>query len=263
MRSAATFTVLVLLLLTLAGCGNKDAAPGDGEPGAGPTEPTTASASTTPGPTPTPNDPADDREPFIAGAASSYAPSLDELPGDYRVNDGETYGLDSGGFITFGPFHTIDEGQLFVDTHQYINGYTVLYEPDGLLAGVLEGRYFITIWVHIFASFEDAAAAYELFDTQSKAQEGAEIVPILPLANQSGASGVISGTVGDSPTAAEYHRVVFRRGNLIAVVQTFGSAPLINVNPARFVAGIIDERAVGEREAEAPTPAPTSSATGF
>ncbi len=175
------------------------------------------------------------------------------------MNDGETYGLDSGGFITFGPFQTIEEGETFVERHPYVNGYTVLYEPDGLLAGVIEGRYFVTIWVHIFAGTDAPVAAYELFDTQSKARAEAEIVPILPIANQSGASGLVVGTVGNSTTAREYHRVVFRRGNLVAVVQTYGATPLINVNPARYLAGIIDERAVGDRPAEEPTPAPTST----
>ena len=258
MRVLATLTLLTLLGLGAVGCSSSNGAAESGDGGGSSATPD-RSETGEPKPTPAPNAPADAREPLLGGAASSYAPSLDELPGSFRVNDGGTYGLDSGGFITFGPFQTIEEGETFVERHPYVNGYTVLYEPDGLLAGVIEGRYFVTIWVHIFGSTDAAVAAYELFDTQSRARAEAEIVPIPPIANQSGASGLVVGTVGNSTTAGEYHRVVFRRGNLVAVVQTYGAAPLIDVTPARYLAGIIDERAVGDRPAEEPTPAPTST----
>jgi hypothetical protein len=41
------------------------------------------------------------------------------------------------------------------------------------------------------------------------------------------------------------------------MVLTYGGQPFLTINPARDIAVIIDERALGERDAIEPTPIPT------
>ena len=138
-----------------------------------------------------------------------------------------------------------------------MSGYQVLFEPDGLLAGVLEGRYYATILVHVFETPEGATAGYERYVSQTQSRDGTIREDAPSIGNQSSAWSIVLDTVGDSDVPAQFHQLIFRRGNLLAVVRTFGAEQYLTVNAGVTLAGIIDERALGDRPAEEPTPLPT------
>lgn len=237
-------TVLLMLGLVLLGAGTACGGDDDGNPGsnAGNTGP----------------------DPILSGPPAAYAPALDELPGVYDVNRSETYTLSPATFATLSgaPFTDTQAAQDFATEWGYQGGYTALFLPDGLLAGALQGRYYITVQVHQFSSTEGAKELFARFDEQGDNTRGSERERIDPVGNQSGAWSFLEGTVGTSEIVGVYHRVVFRRGNLVGVVLTYGGEPFMSVEQALAVARIIDERALGEREPVEPTPIarPTSPA---
>ena len=200
----------------------------------------------------------------LAGPPSAYAPALEDLEGLYEVNRSETYSLSQATFATLagGPFPDTKAAEDFAKEWGYQGGFTVLYQPDGLLAGVLQGRYFITVQVHQFSSTEGAKELFGKFNEQGDTTRGSERVKADPVGNQSGAWAFVQGTVGNSDTVGIYHRVVFRRGNIVGVVITYGGEPYMTIERALAVARIMDERATGVREAVEPTPIarPTSPA---
>jgi hypothetical protein len=139
----------------------------------------------------------------------------------------------------------------------YREGYQVALEPDGLLAGVLKGQYYVTQEIHLFDTAAGAEQAYQRFEQRYREAAGSEPAEATPLANQSSAWQLVRGTVADSEMVAVYHRFLFRRGNMVASVQTFGGQPFMRVDTARDIAVLIDERALGKRSSPEPTPAKT------
>lgn len=203
-------------------------------------------------------------EPVLAGPPSAYAPALEELEGLYEVNRSETYSLSQATFATLagGPFPDTKAAEDFAKEWGYQGGFTVLYQPDGLLAGVLQGRYYITVQVHQFSSTEGAKELFARFSEQGDTTRGSERMKADRVGNESGAWAFVQGTVGNSEMVGIYHRVVFRRGNIVGVVITYGGEPYMTIERALAVARIMDERATGGREAVEPTPIarPTSPA---
>lgn len=192
----------------------------------------------------------------LPGPASAYAPALDELDGLFEVNRSETYALSEASFATLagGAFPDTRAAQDFAEEWGYEGGFTVLYQPDGLLAGVLQGRYYITVQVHRFSSTEGAKELFAKLREQGDTARGSEPVRADTVGNQSGAWAFVQGTVGNSEMVGIYHRVVFRRGNIVGVVITYGGEPYMTIEPALAVARIMDERATGVRDAVEPTP---------
>lgn len=203
----------------------------------------------------------------LEGPPSAFAPALDELDelgGLYDVNRSETYTLSPATFATLagGPFPDTKAAEDFAKEWGYQGGFTVLYEPDGLLSGVLQGRYYVTVQVHQFSSTEGAKELFARFNEQGDSTRGSERVNAETVGNQSGAWAFVQGTVGPSEMVGIYHRVVFRRGNIVGVVITYGGEPFMTIERALAVARIMDERALGVRDAVEPTPIarPTSPA---
>jgi hypothetical protein len=54
--------------------------------------------------------------------------------------------------------------------------------------------------------------------------------------------------------AAELHRYLFRRGNLLAMVVTWGAEPFMDVTPVYQLAHVVDSKATGRTTAVEPTP---------
>ncbi|MCE7929606.1 MAG: hypothetical protein DYG91_14100 [Chloroflexi bacterium CFX7] len=197
-------------------------------------------------------------EPLLSGPAAKYAPAQAELTAAYKVAPNETYGmgLDTYAASTFFPGAT--EGKELATGWGFGEGYQVMLEPDGLLAGVLKGGYFVTAEVYLFHDQAGAKAAFDYYRSRYDSTAGSESAPAKGLANQSGGWQLIKGPVGTSSLVGVYHRFVFRRGNMLASVQTYGAQPFMTVDKARDIAVIIDERALGTRQATEPTPAGTT-----
>jgi hypothetical protein len=196
-------------------------------------------------------------EPVLSGPASRYDAELADLSGQYKVDPKDTYDYLLSSFAAQGPFKNETEGNELAKQWEIIDGFTAAYIPDGQLAGVLQGRYYVTAETFLFKQLSGASAAYEKFVDFYKSSADSVTEQAKQLGNQSAAFKLVRGTVGDTSTVAVYHRFVFRRGNMVGVVQTFGRDGVMSIAQARDIAITMDDRALGKRESKVPTPVPT------
>lgn len=196
-------------------------------------------------------------EPIVEGPASRFAPFVEDLPGDrFEVFPPETFGISAATFGLTGPFLSAQQGDTSARDWGYVEGYNLQYNPAGLLAGVLDGGYYVTIQVHLFETTAGAHSAFEAYREESTANDS-DAVSAAALGNESAAFSLVQGTVGNSDTVAVYHRFIFRRGNVVAVVQTYGADPFMTIDSARDIAVMIDDRVLGNTPAVEPTPIPS------
>ena len=240
--------------MIVAACG------GDGSPG-GVTPAVSGSATArpvgivpTPVVTPSTGGSADSRQPIVQGPSAKYAPSEEDLKGFYRASVPDTFSVNNEIFATIGPFLTPGEANESIKLWGFFEGWVVALQPEGLLSSVVKGAYYITSESFLFTTTEGAEKAYLTFEKFYKDTKGSEVQTTKALANQSSAFRLQKGKVGNTTIDAVYHSLIFRRGNLIAVVRTYGGAPFMTIDAAREVAVIMDARALGERATPLPTP---------
>ena len=189
--------------------------------------------------------------------ASRFSPAREELPGVYSVNVPETFTQNISTFASSYLFSSNQQGQDLGTKWRIIDGFKALYDPDGLAAGVAQGKYYISIEVYLFEVTSGAVDAYDYMDKLFSGRAGTDRQDAKGLGNKSAGYKIIQGTVGTSDIPQAYHRFMFRRGNVVAVVQTTGGAPTMTIDKARDIAVIIDDRILGKRDATEPTPIPT------
>jgi len=193
------------------------------------------------------------------GPASRFAPFTGELPGRYSVNVPETFAQNISTFASSYLFKSANEGADYARTWKIIDGYKVQFDPDGLAAGTVQGRYGVAIETYLFEDTTGSKAAYDYIAGVLTRTSGSVAQDAKQLANQSSGYQIIQGTVGTSDMVQVYHRFLFRRGNVVVSVQTVGGQPFMTIDKARDIAVIIDDRILGKREATTPTPIPTPS----
>jgi hypothetical protein len=199
-------------------------------------------------------------EPLLAGPASAYAPAEADLGGAFRAMAPEVLDLDLNSFIAYSKlFLNTKQGEDMGNQWGYKQGFKTAFEPDGQLAGVLQGRFYISVETYLFTTTEGAKAAFEFIDKFYAGVPGSTRQDAKGLGNQSSGWKIVSGTIGPSSVAAAYHRFVFRRGSMVATVQTLGAEPNMTIDQAREVAVIIDDRALAKRPSATPTPIPNQS----
>ncbi len=191
------------------------------------------------------------------GLASQYAPAVNEVPGRNDVNVPETFAANLSTFASSYLFTNNKEGEEKANEWKILDGYQVQYDPDGLQADLLRGRYYVRTEVYLFADVGGAKAAYDFMDKFHLARNGSQQVATKQLANQSNAFKVTGGTVGTSNEVMAFYRMLVRRGNVVYIVQVNGADKFISVDDARNVAIIVDDRILGNRPATVPTPIPT------
>jgi hypothetical protein len=192
----------------------------------------------------------------VEGPASKFAPFLDELGGSFEVYPPEVFALTASTWGLTGPFPGQD-GEAMAEQLGYVEGFQVQYNPEGLLAGVLQGRYYLVVQTHVFATPEGAEGAFAAYAETTGNTSGATPLEPRGLGNEWLAYELPKDTVGSSDTVAVFHRFVFRRGNVVAWVQTYGAQPFMTIDAAREVALMIDSRLLGNVEALEPTPIPS------
>jgi hypothetical protein len=243
------------LATALAACGDDDdagvtpVAPGG--------SPTVGSSVVIPTPvvTPSTGGSADTRQPLLQGPSAKYAPSEDDLKSFYRASVPDTYAVNNEIFETIGPFETPGEARESIKQWGFAEGWVVTLEPEGLLSAVVSrGSFYPSIETFLFTTPEGAEKAYLQFEKYYKSNPATALQTAKPLANQSSSYRLQKGKVGNTQMDAVYHRFLFRRGNMVAIVQTFGGVPFMTIDAARDLAVIMDARALGERPAPLPTP---------
>jgi|GEM_PF-4788641 len=185
--------------------------------------------------------------------------NIDELPPGYEVDQSSTFAMNLTTFASSYWFRNNREGEEKAREWGIINGFQVYYQPKGLFADVLRGIPYITIETYQFEDQAGARKAYAHLHNVLKNTPTSEPVEARPLANESAAYRIIQGTVGTSEQVAVYHRYIFRRGNTVVAVQTWGGDSYMNIDPARNIAAAIDDKLLGTRPAVEPTPLPTPS----
>lgn len=193
----------------------------------------------------------------VAGPASRYTPATNELPGNFSVDVPDTFTQNISTFASSYWFSTAQQGQQLAQQWKILDGYKVEFTPNGLGAAVLQGSYYVSTEVYLFQDTIGAAAAYTYLQKKLATTAGSQVINATQLGNESSAFQVISGTVASSTTPAIYHRFIWRRGNLVASVQTTGAQGKMTIDAARNIAVIMDDRMLGKTAATEPTPLPT------
>jgi hypothetical protein len=242
---------LCLSLFTACGDG---AASSNGD-NSSPTQPAASTASPTTSAV-SPNDPGP--APALDGPASKYSISQLDLDSGYLTDIPGTFVLDALNYGQTKTFATPEEGQRLLSEWGYAGGYETGYTPEGRERAVLQGAYYFWVETHLFEDQAGAAAAYDYFDGRLRAS-GSEAVTFPGIGNESSAWVRLGEKVYGSSVDSAFHRIVFRRGNLVSIVATWGAEPFMNVGIAASLGAIVDEKALGERDT--PEPTPTSNFT--
>ena len=252
---SALIALLGVVAASLVACGDDDDAPATAiAPGGSPTARPSV-VIPTPAVTPSTGGSADTRQPLLQGPSAKYAPSEDDLKSLYRASVPDTFPINNEIFETLGPFDTPGEAREFMRRWGFAEGSVVGFEPEGLLSAVVSrGAFYPTVETFLFTTPEGAELAYLQFEKYYKSNSDTQVQTTKPLANQSSGYRIQKGKVGSTQTDAVYHRFLFRRGNMVAVIQTFGGVPFMTIDAARELAVIMDARALGERPTSLPTP---------
>ena len=191
---------------------------------------------------------------------SRFALALDDLPVGFFTDRASTFVLDSALYGGTSIFESTERGQQMLESWGYVGGYETAFEPEQRMTAVLNGGYYVAVEVHLFANPEGADEAFEYFESRLILASDKLSSPMV--GNQSSAWKLTSGKVPGSNSDAVYHRVVFERGNLVAVVQTYGADTLMTIDTALDLAEIVDLKALGEIPAVEPTPLGQTSESG-
>ncbi|MEX0783977.1 MAG: hypothetical protein WD557_15155 [Dehalococcoidia bacterium] len=242
---------LPLLLIACGGDG------GDDDDGV---SPTTSSTSATPGASASPSAPTvpvnSSTEPTVGEPASKYTLLLADIGSGYFTDRQHTFELTVENYATTASFPSPADGQRMLKEWGYMGGFETAYEPEGRTQDVLNGKFYVAVETHLFESPEGAQAAYAYFEEGLRAARRAEPIQAATVGNQSSAWRYTDGKISGSSINGVFHRFVIRRGNMVAVVQTWGADPLMRVDTARGFAAILDEKALGRKESPEPTPTP-------
>lgn len=183
--------------------------------------------------------------------------NLDELPPGYEVDEPNTFAMNITTFASSYWFTSNRQGDELARDWGITNGFQVYYQPAGLFADTLRGMPYLTIETYQFADPAGARKAFGHLNNVLRSTTNSEAVEARPLANDSAAYRIIQGTVGPSEQVAVYHRYIFRRGNTVVAVQSWGADSYMNIDPARNIAAAIDDKLLGSRPVVEPTPLPT------
>jgi hypothetical protein len=228
--------VAVVLLVALSGNG-------------GGSTPSGATSGINPGP-----------EPRVEGPASRYIVQLTDLQAaPVHALPPQTFTLSPLAFGSLGYFTTGEEGERQVREWGYSSGYLSTLEPDGQLAAVLNGAYYVRTESVLFDTVDGARQAFGYLKDHHDRQQGSVKAASSAVGNEWAAYSFVSGTVGTSDKVMVYYRYLFRRGNMVSIVQVNGAQEFMEIERARALAAVIDQKALGQRVAPTPTPAATQA----
>lgn len=244
---------LVVFSLACGGGGDDD---DDDDSGPG------ASVTTTPVSTPAGGSPtasasvATTAAPALAAPASKYTLLLADVGAGYFTDRSHTFALTIENYAPTAAFPSPVEGKKLLQEWGYVGGFETAYEPEGRETDVLNGKYYVAVETHLFNSVEGAGKAFTYFENALKGARRAEQVQTQAVGNQSSAWKLTDTKIRGSSINGVFHRFVLRRGNMVAIVQTWGAETFMRVDAVRGLAAILDQKALGQKEALEPTPTP-------
>ncbi len=238
-------------LLVLAACGDDD----DDDTDVGASATTAVPGATQATGTPSgQGDPAS--EPTLAGPASKYTLLLVDVGDGYFTDRMHTFELTIENYSETASFASAAEGRQLLGEWGYVGGFETAYEPEGRTTDVLNGKFYVAVETHLFGTPEGATAAYAYFEQRIEEAGKAEPVQATTVGNDSRGWKYTDVKITGSSINGVFHRFVIRRGNMVAVVQTWGAEPFMRIDTARGLAAILDQKALGLKEAPEPTATP-------
>jgi hypothetical protein len=248
-RNALALCAFTVLAFLFAGCGDEDD-DGQASPNAAPDPAATSTAGRDAS-----------NEPILSMPASLYALTVDDLGAangsgaTFLTDVQRTYVLDAE---NYGRILAPDGGETLLRKWGYAGGYETAFIPDGRDSAVLNGAYYAVLEVHLFDSPEGAAKAFHHFEHKLKSSP-AKRTSAPGVGNESSAWTMTAGKVTNSNTPRVHHTVLFRRGNLVAIILATGAEGHVGADTVGHLADLIDDRALGAREPAGPAPVPTRS----
>lgn len=196
----------------------------------------------------------------VAGPVSRYAILVQDVGIDLFLTDTiNTYDISIGQYALTQAFDTQHEGRQYLKDWGYAAGFETALLPEGRTDAILNGSYIIYVETHVFLDTAGAHTAFEYFVNRIANNGVSKVLPSDPVGNESFLSTALDGTVGGTSVALAKHQVIFRRGNLIAIVQTAGSDGLMKPGTVQGLARLMDAKALGNVAAPTPTPIPRRS----
>lgn len=210
-------------------------------------------------------------EPQLTMPASRFAISVDDMGVDastgnaaYMTDLKATFVLDAATYGKTSTFASPAEGERLLKQWGYLGGYETGLIPEGRDTAVLNGAYYVNVEVHLFATTDGAQKGYDHFESKLRAAGRGQALPMATIGNKSSAWTMTEGKVATSTVNRVYHQVIFRRGNMVAIVLTSGAEGFMKVDTVRKMTEIVDQKALGQKSAIEPTPiakAPAGSPT--
>ncbi len=195
-------------------------------------------------------------EPALTMPVSRFALSQDDLGSGYITNLSRTREHSLRDYAKAAQvFPTVQEGERLLKEWGYVGGYETEYEPETRQRGVLNGAYYPAVEVHLFQTVDGARAAYAHFE-KVLSEARAQRVSVKGLGNQSSGWKALGPPIEKSDILSSLHWFLWRRGNMVGIVKTWGAEPYMTIDIARNNAVYLDDKALGARTAVAPTPVP-------
>lgn len=246
----ALFACLLVVSTSVACGGDDDSDDGAPNPGNSPTQ--EPGDQQTPTRTPKPSNPDPESEPSLAEPASQFSLFHADLGAGYLTDLDVTFEIDLPSYAQVRIFESPEQGERLLNEWGYIGGYETGYIPEGREQTVLLGGFYMNIETHLFESPDGAHEFYVYVNSRLKL--GSAEIEALELGNESTAWVREGEAIGTSEVRSVLYWYVFRRGNMVATVRTYGALGLLRVEPAEVLASIIDDKALGKRDRTAPTP---------
>jgi len=201
-------------------------------------------------------------EPTLAKPASEYALTADDL--EAAAPDGSTFAADAERTYVldaenYGNVVSAEGGEALLNSWGYTGGYETAFVPEGRDAAILNGAYYAVLEVHLFETPEGAAKAFRYFLEKLK-NSPAKWMEMPPVGNESGAWTMTRGKLGNSDKARVHSTVLFRRGNLVAVILAIGAEDYVQAAMMQKLAAMVDEKALSEAAALEPVAVATQAA---
>ncbi len=200
-------------------------------------------------------------EPTLDQPPVTYALTADDLEeatsgaSTFAADANRTFVLDA---TNYGKVVSASGGAAMLTSWGYLGGYETVFVPEGRDEALLDGAYYAVLEVHLFATPPGAAMAYHHF-VEKLQTTPARRMEMHAVGNESTAWTMTSGKLGNSDRARVHSSVLFRRGNLVAVILVIGAEDHVNAGTMETLATIVDARALGRSRADQAAPLATQT----
>jgi hypothetical protein len=200
----------------------------------------------------------------VDAPVSRFAILLEDLGAANYVTDlNYTWNLTADMYAGTEAFASKDAGLDQLGEWGYREGFETAIVPERGTEALFSGGYVLHQELHLFESADGASQAFAYFTEKVRTNGVSKTVDFAALGDESFGTRTTSGMVGGTSSVEQVlHQVIFRRANVVAVVLTIGAGPLMDIEIARELGVIVDEKIRGLRDDPEPTPIPARTVDG-